>query len=257
MMEENQSRMSERICQDAPVCFSMEEGQYSEGQQDLCKDTMMKIQPPLKFPDGSSNRNPPETCTGPLSSKDCPPEDHIMLNHYQFEGTTTVKVEFKKEEMNVSVDQHSLDKDKFMEVGKEEEETYGMSAQQLTENSIIVATIKDEEEKPCVRGDQQSTEESKMVRTIKEEEEEAYERSDQLPMEEGDIMGTIKKEEKEMYERDDQLSTEEDEIMRIIKVEDDEEYGYSGWQSIKYCESVKTIKEEEFSVDICTGRCSF
>ncbi|XP_068113856.1 gastrula zinc finger protein XlCGF66.1-like [Hyperolius riggenbachi] len=51
-------------CQNVSIYFSMQERQYIEGHQDLYKDVMMENQPPLTSPDVSSNRNPPERCTG-------------------------------------------------------------------------------------------------------------------------------------------------------------------------------------------------
>ncbi|XP_068112332.1 uncharacterized protein [Hyperolius riggenbachi] len=47
--------------------------------------------------DGSSNRNPPERCTGPLYSQDCTQEDPITPLHYQGEDVTTIKVDVKEE----------------------------------------------------------------------------------------------------------------------------------------------------------------
>ncbi|XP_068112335.1 oocyte zinc finger protein XlCOF22-like [Hyperolius riggenbachi] len=58
---------------------------------------MMENQPPLTLPDGSSNRNPPERCTGPLYSQGCKMEDPPISHHYQDEDKITVKLEVKEE----------------------------------------------------------------------------------------------------------------------------------------------------------------
>ncbi|XP_068113479.1 uncharacterized protein [Hyperolius riggenbachi] len=69
--------------QDFNIYFSMEEWQYIEGHQDLYMDAVMESQPPLTSPDVSSNRNPPERCTGPLYSWDWPQEDPTIPQHDQ------------------------------------------------------------------------------------------------------------------------------------------------------------------------------
>ncbi|XP_068112036.1 gastrula zinc finger protein XlCGF48.2-like isoform X2 [Hyperolius riggenbachi] len=53
---------------------------------------------PLKIStDGSSSRNPPERCTGPLYSQDCPQEDPPTPHHYQDEDVIIIKTEIKEE----------------------------------------------------------------------------------------------------------------------------------------------------------------
>ncbi|XP_068113854.1 uncharacterized protein [Hyperolius riggenbachi] len=148
-------------CQDATVYFSMEEWQYIEGHQDLYKDAMMENQPPLTSPDGSSNRNPPERCTGPLYSWDCLKEVPTTPHHYQDGELIHVNAVVKEEE----------------------EETYVRSDQQSVEEGDMMRTIKEEEDEMYVRSDQQSMEEGDMM-GISKEEEETYVRSDQQSMEE-------------------------------------------------------------------------
>ncbi|XP_068113824.1 gastrula zinc finger protein XlCGF66.1-like [Hyperolius riggenbachi] len=148
-------------CQDVTICSSMEEWQYMEGHKDLYKDTMMENQPPLTSPDGSSNRNSPERCTGSLYSQNCPQEDPTIPHHYQggeLHGNAVVKE-------------------------GEEEERYVRSDQRSMEKGDMMRTIKEEEEETYVRRDQQSMEEGDRMRTSKEEEEETHVRSDQQSME--------------------------------------------------------------------------
>ncbi|XP_068112873.1 zinc finger protein 271-like [Hyperolius riggenbachi] len=78
-----------------------EEWQYLDVKKEFYKDTMIEIQPPLIALDGSSNRNPPERCTGPLYSQSFPQEDLTNSQNYQ-DGkqnnvSTTGKNEVKEE----------------------------------------------------------------------------------------------------------------------------------------------------------------
>ncbi|XP_068115245.1 oocyte zinc finger protein XlCOF7.1-like [Hyperolius riggenbachi] len=76
-----------------------EEWQYLEGHKEFFKDTMIEIQLPLTAPDGSSNINPPQRCTGPLYSRDCLQEDHTIPQHnkFQAEKLIDIKIEVKEE----------------------------------------------------------------------------------------------------------------------------------------------------------------
>ncbi|XP_068114756.1 uncharacterized protein [Hyperolius riggenbachi] len=172
----------------------MKEGQYMEGP---LRDTMTENQPPVTSPDGFSNTNPPENCTGPLYSQDCPQKDHTIPHHNQSGDLFDLKIKIKEEE----------------------EETYVWSDQQPMEEGDMMETIKVEELEMYVWSDQQPVEEGDMMGTNKEEEEETYVRSDQQSMEEGDMMGTIKEEELEMYVWSDQQSTEEADFMVTPKEE--------------------------------------
>ncbi|XP_068113835.1 oocyte zinc finger protein XlCOF7.1-like [Hyperolius riggenbachi] len=149
-------------CQDAIVYFSMEEWQYIEGHKDLYKGAMMENQPLLTSVDVSSNRNPPERCTGPLYFQDCQQEDPTTPRHYQGRKPRHMKAVVKEEE----------------------EETYVRGDQQSMEEGDMMGAIKEEEEETYVRSDQQSMEEGDVMRIIKEEEEETYVRSDLQSMEE-------------------------------------------------------------------------
>ncbi|XP_068113217.1 oocyte zinc finger protein XlCOF29-like isoform X3 [Hyperolius riggenbachi] len=223
-----------------------EEWQYIEEHRDLYKDTVMENQPPLTSPDGSSNSKPPERCTGPLYSQDCPKEDNIIPHHYQgvklIPGSAVVKEEV--EETYVRSDQQSMEGDMMKTIKQEVEETYVRNDPQTIVDGDMVRTIKQEEEETYVRSDQQSVEEGDMMRTIKQEEEEMYVRSDQQSMEEGDMMRTIKQEEEETYVRSDQQSMEEGNMMRTIKQEE-ETYVRSDQQSMEEGGMMRTSKEEE------------
>ncbi|XP_068115127.1 uncharacterized protein [Hyperolius riggenbachi] len=83
-------------CQDVAVYFSMEEWQYLVGHKDLFhKDVMIEKQLPLISPDDS--RNATESCTGPLYSRNCTPEDHRMLENNHGEDVIAVKIEVEDE----------------------------------------------------------------------------------------------------------------------------------------------------------------
>ncbi|XP_068115282.1 zinc finger protein 27-like [Hyperolius riggenbachi] len=115
------------------------------GHKDLHRDFMMENQPPFTSLDGSSNRNPPEKCTGPLYSQDCSQEHPTIPHLSQEEEQVIIKVEVKEEE----------------------DEMYVWNDQQPTEEDVMMKTIKEEEEETCVAGDQQSMEDGDIMRTIK------------------------------------------------------------------------------------------
>ncbi|XP_068112373.1 gastrula zinc finger protein XlCGF48.2-like [Hyperolius riggenbachi] len=146
-----------------------EEGQYSGGRNDLCMDVMMENQ----SPDGSSNRNPAESYTGPLCSWDCTQEDHTIQHHYQNEGHVELTVKVKAEE----------------------EAMYARGDQQSTEAAEMMRSCKEEEEETYVRSDQLSLEESDMIGKIKVEEEDKYVSDDQQSADDGDTMWRIEEEE--------------------------------------------------------------
>ncbi|XP_068115168.1 uncharacterized protein [Hyperolius riggenbachi] len=192
-----------------------EECQYTERHEDLYKDIIMENQPPLTSPGGSSNRKPPERCTGPLYSKDCPQDVHTDPLYFQGYDHVVVKVE-EEDESYVKADQRSTEKGDMMRPIKvEQEETYERGDQQSMECGDMMGTNKEEAEETYVRNDQQSMEEDVIVRTIKEEEEETYVMSDQECMEEDEI-STLKLEEK-IYVRNNHLTTKKGQIIQPIK----------------------------------------
>ncbi|XP_068112708.1 gastrula zinc finger protein XlCGF57.1-like isoform X4 [Hyperolius riggenbachi] len=91
---------------------------YTEGY----KDVTVEKQSSLTSVDGFTNRNPPEKCTGPLSSQDCPQEDPTIPLHYQ-EQHITMKVVIKEEIETAYVrgDQQPVEVGEVMEIIKEEE----------------------------------------------------------------------------------------------------------------------------------------
>ncbi|XP_068115433.1 uncharacterized protein [Hyperolius riggenbachi] len=102
MMELLTEEVSMR-CPDVAIYFSVEEWQYIEQHQDLYKDAMMESQPHLTSPDDkhidvSSNRNPPERCTGPLYSQDCPQEDPTIRDQAAASCTDHMTTSLRMEE---------------------------------------------------------------------------------------------------------------------------------------------------------------
>ncbi|XP_068112714.1 zinc finger protein 154-like isoform X2 [Hyperolius riggenbachi] len=92
---------------------------YTEGY----KDVTVEKQSSLTLVDEFTNRSPPEQCTGPLYSQDCPQEDLPIPHHYQHEGHITMKVVVKEETEKTYVrdDQQSMEAEEVMWTIKEEE----------------------------------------------------------------------------------------------------------------------------------------
>ncbi|XP_068113794.1 gastrula zinc finger protein XlCGF53.1-like [Hyperolius riggenbachi] len=132
-------------CEDVTMYFSMEEWKYIEGHKDLYKGVMMQNQPPLTPPDGSSNRNQPDRCTGPLYSLDCLQEDITNPQHYQDREHVNTVVNEEAEETYVRSDQQSLEEGD-MRASKEDNIITRMSIVQspgirnLSETHLSVST---------------------------------------------------------------------------------------------------------------------
>ncbi|XP_068112611.1 gastrula zinc finger protein XlCGF57.1-like [Hyperolius riggenbachi] len=105
--------------------IDIETSQHMEGIKDLYKDTMMENKLSLTSPDGSSNRNPPERCTGPLYSQDCPQEYSTFVyqnQNLESKELAETQQKFKEEETIVRCDLLSTEEGDMMEAFIEEEE---------------------------------------------------------------------------------------------------------------------------------------
>ncbi|XP_068112630.1 zinc finger protein 79-like [Hyperolius riggenbachi] len=157
----------------------------------------MEKQPPPTPPDGSSNRNPPERCTGPLYSQDCPQEDPTIPLHYQVHRADlkNFKIIVKEEK------KHEDETDCVME-----ERILSGRQKELHKNIMIKSTSNRNppERRTGSHGSQDCTQDDQHSQTK------------QL----FDIKVVVKEEEEEIYLMGDHKSTEEDEIMRTVKGEE-------------------------------------
>ncbi|XP_068115166.1 zinc finger protein 585A-like [Hyperolius riggenbachi] len=110
---------------------------YIGGHMDLHEDIIMENQPPLVSLDGTSNRNSPDGCTGPLYPQDCPQQQPTISHHCQIDEQLSMKVEVKEEEDGVALS---------------------------TEQDVLKVTIKSEGDETYVKGDHQSIEENEITR---------------------------------------------------------------------------------------------
>ncbi|XP_068112989.1 zinc finger protein 316-like isoform X2 [Hyperolius riggenbachi] len=220
-----------RIQEEHNYAHQYQEWQYTERQRDLCKDTMMENQLPLTSLDVSSNRIPPERCTGPLYSQDYTQEDHSYGK--------------KQMDLQAEVTEEEEEGDMMRTIKEEEEETYVTEEVHITKNNEMSWTIAFGEREICMRLNKQSAEEGAIMRTIHEKEQETYMGTDQQTMEEGDMMGTVREKEQETYVRTDQQIIKEGDMMRPIKEEEEETYVTSDQQSMEEGDMMRTIKEEE------------
>ncbi|XP_075688762.1 uncharacterized protein LOC142657485 isoform X2 [Rhinoderma darwinii] len=83
--------------QDVAVYFSMEEWEYLKGHKDLYEEAMMGNYRLRTSQDGSSRRNPSESCPSPLYFQDGPVENHNVPENHQGENLVDIKVEIKDE----------------------------------------------------------------------------------------------------------------------------------------------------------------
>ncbi|PIN98034.1 hypothetical protein AB205_0131910, partial [Aquarana catesbeiana] len=105
---------------------------------------MMKNQPPLTSPDGSSNGNPPERCPRPLYSRDSTQEDHTIPHHHQNENMIDIEFEVKaEEETYVRDDQQFMEEDgitvKFIEDNPTEICTDGREMRKASEDCLTLS----------------------------------------------------------------------------------------------------------------------
>ncbi|XP_040293931.1 gastrula zinc finger protein XlCGF26.1-like isoform X3 [Bufo bufo] len=85
-------------CRMLTIYFSMEEWDYLEGHKDLYEDIMMEKHQRLAPQDGTSNRDPPERCSSPEHTQNCPvPQLHVPQDS-QAEDFIKIKVEEMDEE---------------------------------------------------------------------------------------------------------------------------------------------------------------
>ncbi|CAN2390884.1 hypothetical protein PRIEUP_LOCUS921, partial [Pristimantis euphronides] len=84
-------------CQDVAIYFSMEEWEYIGEHQDLYKDHMLEDPRDLISTDGSRRRIPPERCSRPLCSQDCPEKNTNVPEKKQGENVFDFKCEVKDE----------------------------------------------------------------------------------------------------------------------------------------------------------------
>ncbi|XP_068111973.1 zinc finger protein 25-like isoform X3 [Hyperolius riggenbachi] len=89
------------------IILKAEVKQENLGEDELCEEE--EEIPSQISTDGSSNRIPPERCTGPLYSQDGPQEDHTIPHHYQKEEMTDMKIKVLELEPDVGEEQHSME----------------------------------------------------------------------------------------------------------------------------------------------------
>ncbi|XP_068112457.1 zinc finger protein 239-like [Hyperolius riggenbachi] len=173
------------------------ECQYLEEHKDLYEDIMMENQPPLTSLDGSSNRNPPETCTGSLYSQDCTQEGLTIPHQDQDEEHIVMKVEVKDEVTYVRGEQQSMEEGEIMVIIKEEEcspRPDGSSNRNPPETCTGSLYSQDCTQEGLTIPHQDQDEEH-IVMKVEVKDEETYVRGEQQSMEEGEIMVINKEEE--------------------------------------------------------------
>ncbi|XP_068115332.1 zinc finger protein 585A-like [Hyperolius riggenbachi] len=129
-------KMMELLTGEVPKGYRKPE--YVEGYKEVYEGSMMENQP-LTSSDVSSNRSPPERCTGPHYSQDCPQEEHNYTCLHECEDVMDVKIEVKEEEETyVRSDQPSMEEGDMIGTIKEEE-TYWRGGQSSSGMSCAVA----------------------------------------------------------------------------------------------------------------------
>ncbi|XP_068112063.1 uncharacterized protein [Hyperolius riggenbachi] len=109
--------------------------------------------------DGSSSRNPPERCTDPLYSQDCPQEDPTNPHHYQGEDLINIKTEVKEEPEDTYV-RNDVPGPQLSQDSSQEDHTTPHHYQ-----NEELADLKIKEEETPMRSDLQSVDECGMMVT--------------------------------------------------------------------------------------------
>ncbi|XP_073453578.1 uncharacterized protein [Aquarana catesbeiana] len=178
--------------------------EYLEGHKDLYKDVMIKNQPPLTSPDGSSNGNPPERCPRPLYSQDSTPEDHTIPHHHQSRSWSNFNINITKE---IKQEEESSVMEKYLEGHKDLYKDVMMENQPPLTSPDGSSNGNPPERCPRPLYSWDSTQEGHTIphhhqgvevidmKIEVKEEDEMYNRGNQLSMKEAEMMGTIAREE--------------------------------------------------------------
>ncbi|PIO24942.1 hypothetical protein AB205_0199570, partial [Aquarana catesbeiana] len=181
-LRDSKVEVKEKIKEEDDEDGVMEKSKFLKEHKDLYQDTMME---------SSSHRNPPERCTRPLYSSDCPQEGHTIPHHHQSgnleDYIIVVKEEYKEEDEEYGVmEEFSEGHKDMMEPPNTRnppercphplysrdstQEGHTISHHYKDEGQIdIKFEGKAEEEERYVRDDQQSMEEDGITGTFKEE----------------------------------------------------------------------------------------
>ncbi|XP_068112258.1 gastrula zinc finger protein XlCGF48.2-like isoform X2 [Hyperolius riggenbachi] len=223
------------------------------GGKNPYKDVKSKNQQPVTAPDGSNNRNPSETHSGPLYSLDSPTESYNIPQHYQ--NIDQINVKEEEEEMYVDGDgsfitdpQDQYTGPFYSQDSSEEHYRFPHCQQMDTEDEALGYEMDDEpwEEEEILS---EISPDTGVTEDVKLEEEESLVviKEEELPVEISTDTGVtqdIKDEEEEslVVIKEEELPAEISRDTRVTEdVKDEEE------------ESLVMIKEEELPAEICTG----